>query len=68
VNLGEFQMKLLEKIEELTLYTVQQAQVTERQKEGAAAEASALRERIKTLEDMVRTLVERIRAGGKPRN
>ncbi|HYK91639.1 MAG TPA: hypothetical protein VE398_22925 [Acidobacteriota bacterium] len=25
LNLGEFQMKLLEKIEELTIYTVQQA-------------------------------------------
>jgi len=70
VNLGEFQMKLLEKIEELTLYTLQQANVIERQnhetsalKEEAAAEARALKERIKALEETVKTLVGRDNRG-----
>lgn len=54
VNLGKFQMKLLQKVEELTLYAVQQAQLMERQKEEAAAETAALRERIRVLEEMVK--------------
>ena len=65
VNLGEFQMKLLEKVEELTLYAVQQARVIERQKEEAAAEkvqaaaeVSGLKERVRALEEMVKTLVQ----------
>ena len=61
VNLGDFQMKLLEKIEELTLYTVQQAQIIERQKEEAAAlkqRAASQEERLRTLEQVVKTLME----------
>jgi len=58
VNLGEFQMKLLEKIEELTLYTVEQAKVIEGQKERAASQE----ERIKALENMVKTLLEKEKA------
>jgi len=73
VNLGEFQMKLLEKIEELTLYALQQEQANNRLREDAAAqkeEAAALRqkaasqeERIKALEEMVKALVKRDKGG-----
>ncbi|RPI21072.1 MAG: hypothetical protein EHM61_25640 [Acidobacteria bacterium] len=62
VNLGEFQMKLLEKIEQLTLYTVQQGQVIRRQKEeadGLRLKAASQEERIKALEDVVKRLAER---------
>jgi len=46
VNLGEFQMKLLEKIEELTLYAVEQAKVIDRQSEQIREEQEAnLKER-----------------------
>jgi len=61
VDLGELQMKLLEKIEELTLYTLQQAEIIERQKERAAIQeekAATQERRIKALEEMVNRLVK----------
>ncbi|RPI28698.1 MAG: hypothetical protein EHM61_04165 [Acidobacteria bacterium] len=68
VNLGEFQMKLLEKIEELTLYTVEQANVIERQREEAGAlraettalelEAAGLRARTAGQESRIKALEE----------
>jgi len=59
VNLGEFQMNLLEKIEELTLYALQQEQANSRLREKAASQEA----RIKALEEMVKTLVERDKGG-----
>ena len=59
VNLGEFQMKLLEKVEELTLYTMQQAELIERQKEKAASQD----ERIRALEETVKALIARDKGG-----
>ena len=59
VNLGEFQMKLLAKVEELTLYAVQQEQANTSLRE----EAAALKERVKALEEMVKALVERDKSG-----
>jgi len=53
VNLGEFQMKLLEKVEELTLYTVEQARVIERQNQ----EAAELKDRVVALEKMLKVLL-----------
>ena len=61
VNLGEFQLQLLRKIEELTLYALQQDQANDRLKE----EAAALKERVRALEEMVKTLVEKDTGGGK---
>ncbi|RPI22854.1 MAG: hypothetical protein EHM61_21205 [Acidobacteria bacterium] len=55
VNLGEFQMKLLEKVEELTLYTLEQAKVIEHQNE----EATVLKDRVEALEQMVKLLLAR---------
>lgn len=46
VNLGEFQMKLLEKVEELTLYTVEQKNTIDRQEK-----------RIEALEAMLKQLL-----------
>ncbi|RPI27666.1 MAG: hypothetical protein EHM61_07685 [Acidobacteria bacterium] len=63
VNLGELQMKLLEKIEELTLYTVQQKQEIDRQKEEAAAEVTVLKERINALEELAKRLLQTDKAG-----
>jgi len=67
VNLGEFQMKLLEKIEELTLYTVAQAKIIgrqagqiesqEKQIESKAQETEALRGRVEALEQMIKQLL-----------
>jgi hypothetical protein len=54
LNLAEFQMKLLEKIEELTLYTVQQAKVIG-QKD---AEITALNARLAALEQAVERLAK----------
>ncbi len=42
LNLSEFQMKLLEKIEELTLYTVQQAKMIRDQRSAIAEHKTAL--------------------------
>jgi len=71
VNLGEFQMTLLEKIEELTLYTVQQSQVIERQRDEAAAlrgettalreEAARMRQRAASQEDRIKALEEMVK-------
>ncbi len=44
LNLTEFQMKLLEKVEELTLYTVQQAKTNREQQTAKNSEISALRQ------------------------
>ena len=52
LNLGEFQMKLLEKIEELTLYTLNQARAIK----GKDAEISSLNDRLSGLERMVQRL------------
>ncbi|RPI26621.1 MAG: hypothetical protein EHM61_11225 [Acidobacteria bacterium] len=67
VNLGEFQMQLLRKIEELTLYTVEQAKVIDRQNTEVSSlkreatvreeEAAALKDRVEALEQMVKRLV-----------
>jgi hypothetical protein len=54
LNLSEFQMKLLEKIEELTLYTVQQAKVIG-QKD---AEITGLNARLAALEQAVERLTK----------
>lgn len=65
VNQGDFQMRLLEKIEELTLYTVQQAQIIERQRDEAAAlrgEAAAMRQKAASQEDRLRALEEIVKA------
>ncbi|RPI28219.1 MAG: hypothetical protein EHM61_05915 [Acidobacteria bacterium] len=61
VDLGALQMKLLEKIEELTLYTVQQAKAHDRLKEEAAAlrqRTVTQEERINALEEVVKTLLQ----------
>ena len=61
VNLGEFQMKLLEKVEELTLYTAEQARLIKRQKEEAAAfkeQAVIQNDRITALEQTVKALLK----------
>lgn len=53
LNLGEFQMRLLEKVEELTLYTLQQHEVIEEQhriNEGSQGELDALKARLAALE------------------
>jgi hypothetical protein len=53
LNLGEFQMKLLQKIEELTLYTMEQARGNREQKamlERKDAEIATLSARIAELE------------------
>jgi hypothetical protein len=52
LKLGEYQMKLLEKIEELTLYTVQQAKALERKD----AENALLNARVSALEQIVEKL------------
>jgi hypothetical protein len=54
LNLGEFQMKLLEKIEELTLYTVEQAKANKEQRaalERKDAEIATLSARLAALEE-----------------
>jgi len=53
LNLGEFQMKLLEKIEELTLYTEQQAKAIEDHRTEVStikSENADLRARLAALE------------------
>ncbi len=55
LNLGEFQMKLLEKIEELTLYTVQQEKTIREQQ----AKNSALEARLAAVEQMLSRQQER---------
>ncbi|RPI26858.1 MAG: hypothetical protein EHM61_10405 [Acidobacteria bacterium] len=60
VNLGEFQMKLLQKIEELTLYTVEQAKVIESQsgqieRQGQQIESQG--SQIEALERIVKQLL-----------
>jgi len=55
LNLSEFQMKLLEKIEELTLYTVQQAKMIDRKD----AEIAALSARLSALEQTMERLTKR---------
>jgi hypothetical protein len=67
LNLSEFQMKLLQKIEELTLYTVQQAKTIQKQRisiqdhknalEGKDTEVAALNARIAALEQMMERLL-----------
>jgi hypothetical protein len=52
LNLGEFQMKLLEKIEELTLYTLQQARALERKD----AKIESLNARLSALEQVIERL------------
>jgi hypothetical protein len=56
LNLGEFQMRLLEKIEELTLYTVQQAKTNRDQQsalERKDAEIALLNTRLAAVEQML---------------
>jgi len=53
VDVGQFQMRLLEKIEELTLYTVAQAKVIDRQN----SETADLKERIGVLEQTIKQLL-----------
>jgi hypothetical protein len=54
LNLGEFQMKLLEKIEELALYSVQQAKAIDRKD----AEIATLSARLAALEQMIDRLAK----------
>ena len=66
LNLSEFQMKMLEKIEELTLYTVQQAKIIEKHKTALEQKDSRITElqsqnaaldaRLMAVEQMIRTL------------
>jgi trimeric autotransporter adhesin len=61
LNLSEFQMRLLEKIEELTLYTVQQAKSIEVQKavlEQKDSKIAALDARLAALEQMMGRLAK----------
>ncbi|MBP1609537.1 MAG: hypothetical protein H6Q04_1772 [Acidobacteria bacterium] len=61
LNVSEFQMKLLEKIEELTLYTVQQAKAIEAQKavlEQKDSKIAALDARLAELEQMMGRLAK----------
>jgi len=63
LDLGEFQMKLLEKTEELTLYTVRQARtVRELQKtlDGKDAEIASLKSQNSSLDARVAALEEKI--------
>jgi hypothetical protein len=67
LNIGEFQMKLLEKIEELTLYTLQQAKTIREQQttiqdhktalERKDGENASLNARLSALEQMMERLV-----------
>ncbi|HYK89365.1 MAG TPA: hypothetical protein VE398_11375 [Acidobacteriota bacterium] len=61
MNLGELQMKLLAKIEELTLYTVQQAKTNQEQKaalDRKDAEVATLNARLAALENMMDRLAK----------
>jgi trimeric autotransporter adhesin len=61
LNMSEFQMKMLEKIEELTLYTVQQAKAIEDQKavlEQKDSKIAALDARLAELEQMMGRLAK----------
>ncbi len=61
LNLSDFQMKLLKKIEELTLYTVEQAKTIREQQTAASrkeGEISALNARLAALEQMVDRLAK----------
>ncbi len=61
LNMGDFQMKLLEKIEELTLYTVQQSKAIDDQKallEQKDARIAELDARIDALEKMMGRLAK----------
>ncbi len=53
LNLGEFQMRLLEKIEELTLYAVRQANDHKTALQHKDAEISSLAARVSVLEQMI---------------
>jgi len=60
VNLGEFQMKLLEKIEELTLYTVEQAKMIDRQSgqiQTQGKQIESQRNQIEALKQAVKQLL-----------
>jgi hypothetical protein len=61
INLGEFQMRLLEKIEELTLYAVRQAKNIE----DKDAEIAALNGRLSALERIVQRLAGEKEGGGR---
>jgi hypothetical protein len=70
VNLAEFQMKLLEKIEELTLYTVQQARTNEEQQavlKRRDAEIGALRSQNVALDARVAALEQALEGLAKKR-
>jgi hypothetical protein len=62
LKLGEYQMKLLEKIEELTLYTVEQAKALERKDGEIAAlksQNAALDGRLAAVEEILERLAQR---------
>ena len=63
VNLSEFQMQLLQKIEELTLYTLQQEQQQHAQEQAISDQAAMIRE----LKTMVTNLTVRLSAVEKAR-
>ena len=52
INMTAFQMKLLEKVEELTLYMVQQEQTNLKQEQTMAQQEQTIRELKERLEDM----------------
>jgi len=51
INMTELQLKLLEKIEELTLYTLQQEEMIRRQEESFQAQVDTLTARLEELEN-----------------
>ena len=54
LNLSEFQMRLLEKIEELTLYTVQQDKVIREQTEVLRRQKVEMEDRLSAMERQLR--------------
>jgi hypothetical protein len=56
LNLGDNQTRLLAKIEELTLYAIQQDKETKALKDEHAEETQALKEKIEALEERIGTL------------
>jgi hypothetical protein len=61
-NLGEMQLKLLEKIEELTLYTIEQEKEISNSKSRITqleAENQEMKDRLRKIEELVKTLISK---------
>jgi len=52
VNMGEFQIQLLQKIEELTLYVIEQEKRNEQQERLIEAQSEQIRSLIESMEKM----------------